>query len=412
MNLYGFLIILILIIIIAFELVVEKINRNYVKKTSNNPTEEVFRFYTSEILTKSAKYFESKSNIETYAKILYYIIFFIFLISGIFQWFSIEIINIVENEYIRAALFFAGYQLFFAILGLPFDIYQTFKIEKEFNFNRITPSIYIKDLIINALLSFIILTIILSIVITFINVSGNYWYIYASVAVVIFYIFLMYLYPVFIAPLFNKFEPLKNKELENKVFSLANIANFPIKNILQMDASKRSSHSNAFFAGFGRSRRIILFDTLLKNHSDEEILAILSHEIGHYKKRHIQKTFILIFILILLFFSIAGFLINTKFIYNALGFEKTIFTGLFIISIILSPISTIIKPVLLYLSRKHEHEADKFALLLINDKETIINTLVKLHKDNLSYPLPHPLYVKLHYSHPPLIKRIEKLCSI
>ena len=409
MDIFGFSIILILIAVVAFEFFVERINRNYIKKMCSNPPKEIFRFYTVEILTKSAKYFESKSNIETYAKILHYIIFISFLILGTFQRFSSEILNIFENEYIRAVLFFTGYQLFFAILELPFDIYQTFKIEKEYNFNRITPFVFIKDIIINALLSLIILTILLSIVIAFINASGNYWNIYASIAVIIFYIFLIYLYPVFVAPLFNKFEPLKNKELESKIFALAKKAGFSIKNILQMDASKRSSHSNAFFTGFGKNRRIVLYDTLLQKHSDEEILAILAHEIGHYKRKHIHKSIIFMVILTFIFFYIAGFLINTNFVYNALGFEKTVFTGLFIISIILSPLGIIIKPIFLYLSRKHEYEADKFALLLINDKETIINTLIKLHKDNLAYPLPHPLYVKLHYSHPPLIKRIEYL---
>lgn len=409
MNIYGYLIILLLISVFIYELAVEYLNKNYITKTCNKPPKEVFRFYTAELLTKSAKYYIAKNNIEIYAKILHHVIFFTFLILGIFQWFSYEILNLFESEYIRALVFFACYQLFFAILELPFDIYQTFKIEKEYEFNRTTLITYIKDIIINSLLSFIMLVIILTIVIAFINIGGEYWYIYTSAAVIIFYIFLMYLYPVFIAPLFNKFEPLKNKELENKIFSLANKANFPIKNILQMDASKRSSHSNAFFAGFGKNRRIVLFDTLLRNHNDEEILAILAHEIGHYKKRHIQKTFIIIFILIFIFFCLFGFLINAEFIYKAFGFEKTIFTGLFIISIILAPISVIIKPIFLYFLRKHEYEADRFALLLINEKETIISTLIKLHKDNLSYPLSHPLYVKLHYSHPPLIKRIEQL---
>ena len=193
--------------------------------------EEVFKFYPHDIFRQSAKYFERKSTLITYEKLLHYFIFFAFLILGIFQWYSSEILKNFGSEYIRAIIFFTSYLIFFAILELPFDIYQTFKIEKEYNFNHTTPVIFIKDLIINSILSFIILTILLSIIIAIIKIGGNYWYVYASAAVIFFYVLLMYLYPVLIAPLFNKFEPLKNKELESK-------AGFPIKSIFQMDALK------------------------------------------------------------------------------------------------------------------------------------------------------------------------------
>ena len=411
MNIYGILIVIILILVVLYELIIEIINKIYIKKSCNNPPKDVFKFYPLETLKKSAEYFECKTNIAIYSKILHYTIFFLLLISGVFQLFALELYNIFKSEYTCAIIFFTCYQLFFALFQLPFDLYQTFVIEKKYNFNKTTPIIFIKDLFLNAIISIIILSTLLSIIIAFINIGGSYWYLYVTVAVLLFYMFLIYLYPVVIAPLFNKFEPLKNTDLKEKIFLLAKKANFPIKNILQMDASKRSSHSNAFFAGLGKNRRIVLFDTILKNHSDEEILAILAHEIGHYKKRHLEKTFILIFVVTLIFFYVVAFLINSEFIYNSLGFEKRIFIGLFIVSIIFEPIIEIIKPVFLYFSRKHEYEADKFALSLNINKELMIETLVKLHKDNLSYPLLHPLYVKLHYSHPPLISRIKMLIT-
>jgi STE24 endopeptidase len=409
LNIYGILIVIILILVVLYELIIEIINKIYIKKSCNNPPKDVFKFYPLETLKKSAEYFECKTNIAIYSKILHYTIFFLLLISGVFQLFALELYNIFKSEYTCAIIFFTCYQLFFALFQLPFDLYQTFVIEKKYNFNKTTPFIFIKDLFLNAIISIIILSILLSIIISFINTGGSHWYLYATVAVLLFYMFLIYLYPVVIAPLFNKFEPLKNTDLKEKIFSLAKKANFPIKNILQMDASKRSSHSNAFFSGLGKNRRIVLFDTILKNHSDEEILAILAHEIGHYKKRHLEKTFILIFIVTINFFYVAAFLINSEFIYNALGFEKHIFIGLFIVSIIFEPIIEIIKPVFMYFSRKHEYEADKFALSLNINENLMVETLIKLHKDNLSYPLPHPLYVKLHYSHPPLISRIKML---
>lgn len=409
MPLIGYCIVLILIASEIYEFIVDRFNDKYIEKAAKNPTPQALEIYSQEELKKSAAYHNDRSRVDYYDSAVHSIMFFALLIFGIFQWFSSEIVHIYDSEYLMALIFFTCYQLLFALMGLPFEVYETFVVEKKYNFNKTTPLLFIKDTIIGGTISYIVFVIILFVIIGLIQTAGTFWYLYAACAVFFFSLFMMYLYPVVIAPLFNKFQPLEDKELEAKIFSLAKKAEFPLKNILQMDASKRSTHSNAYFTGLGKNKRIVLFDTLLNNHTNEEIVNILAHEIGHYKLGHLKKMLFFMFISTFVSFYLMGLLINNDFIYNALGFEKALFTGLFIISIILSPAGKIFEPISAYFSRKHEYEADKFAVNLTGERQIMAKTLVKLHKDNLSFPLPHPFYVKVHYSHPPLLKRIEHL---
>ena len=409
MPLIGYFIILILIAAEIYEFIVDKINDKYIEKVAANPPERALKIYSYRELQKSGKYHNDKSQVGYYESLVHGIIFFALLIFGVFQWFSAEIFYTYGSEYLRALIFFTFYQLLFAFIGLPFDIYETFVIEKKYDFNKTTPALFLKDTILGGTISYIVFVIMLFVIIALIKTAGTYWYLYAACAVFLFSLFMMYIYPVVIAPLFNKFQPLENKELESKIFNLAEKADFPVKNILQMDASKRSTHSNAYFTGFGKNKRIILFDTLLHNHTENEIINILAHEIGHYKLGHLKKMLFFMFVSVFVSFYLVGILINNEFIYHALGFEKSIFIGLFIISVILSPVGKVFEPVSSYFSRKHEYEADNFAVKLTGERETMADTLVHLHKDNLSFPLPHPLYVKIHYSHPPLLKRKEHL---
>lgn len=412
MTFVGYLIVFILIAAELFDILLEKFNDRFISKVSYKPTSGLLEIYTKEELEKSAEYHEEKSGLDFYDNVTQSLIFFFLLIAGLFQSFSYILVNNYSSEYLMALIFFFCYQLMFALIALPFDVYETFVIEKKYNFNKTTPSLFVRDLIIGSVISFVVFVIVLFTVIFLINTAGRFWYLYAAAIVFSFSVLMMYIYPTLIAPIFNKFEPLENKELEEKIFRLAEKADFPVKNIMQMDASKRSGHSNAYFTGFGRSKRIVLFDTLLENHSDNEILNILAHEIAHYKLGHLRKMLIFMFISTVVSFYVVGLLINNSFIYEALGFEKAVFSGLFIISIILGPAGKIFSPVFSYISRKHEYEADYFAVKLTGEKDIMKNTLIKLHKDNLSFPTAHPFYVKMHYSHPPLPERIASLEKI
>lgn len=314
-----------------------------------------------------------------------------------------------DNEWMRAMIFFLGYQILFSIIDLPFTLYNTFVVERKFGFNKMTIPLFIRDTIIGAFISVVILGIIFFVLTFLIDEAGSLWWFYSALFISAFSFIMSYLYPTFIAPLFNKFKTLENDNLKASIMEMSKKADFPLVNIFQMDASKRSTHSNAYFTGFGKKKRIVLFDTLIEKHSPDEIVSILAHEIGHFKLGHIKIMMAVSVISIFTIFYICGQLINQPFIYNSLGFEQSIFIGLFIISLILSPAGFILKPISSLFSRKHEFEADAFAIKQTEDAELMKNTLIKLHGDNLSNPLPHDILVFFHYSHPPLLQRIERI---
>ncbi|MBZ4644057.1 MAG: endopeptidase [Deferribacteres bacterium] len=405
MSIYGITFILILIFIELFHLSIDFQNHTHINRLNLDELEDI---YSIEELKKSLEYHNAKFFPSTLHSIVDIGMLALLFYSGIIQRFDYFLYNHF-NDYLHAIFLFTGFSIFNYIVGLPFVIYDTFFIEKRFGFNKMTPLIFIRDTILSSLIGFIFSSIVLSAIIFFIKSFTNTWVFVASIFMVGFMLFTTYIYPTLIAPLFNKFTPLENKELADKIFNLAKKANFPLKNILQMDASKRSTHSNAYFTGLGKNKRIVLFDTLLEKHSESELLAILGHEIGHYKLGHIKKMLFLSCIFIVLGFTGIKLLIDNSFIYESLGFAKSIPSGIFVISILFSPISFLLSPFLMKMSRKHEFEADSFSYKLTEDKLSLKEALIKLHKDNLSFPYPHKLYVVFNYSHPPLTERIKNL---
>jgi STE24 endopeptidase len=220
----------------------------------------------------------------------------------------------------------------------------------------------------------------------------------------------MWLYPVLIAPLFNKFEPITNKELENNIATLMGKAGLAVKGVFQMDAGKRSRHTNAYFTGIGRTKRIVLFDTLLSSHGDEEILSVLAHETGHWMKKHIIKQLILVEIMSLIGLFIVAKLLNWQLIYQTFGFPEQIkYVGLFLVPVLLSPLGYFMRPVGSAISRKYEREADDVAIRLMGTAGPMKNALIKLSADNLANLVPHPIFSWFNYSHPPPVERIERL---
>jgi STE24 endopeptidase len=221
---------------------------------------------------------------------------------------------------------------------------------------------------------------------------------------------ILWLYPVLIAPLFNKFEPIASRELETKIGTLMAKAGLAVKGVFQMDAGKRSKHTNAYFTGLGRTKRIVLFDTLLASHSDDEILSVLAHETGHWMKKHTIKQLILLEVLSLIGLFIVAKLLDWSLIYQTFGFQAQIeYIGLFLVPVILSPLGYFMRPVGSALSRKYEREADDVAVTLMGTAGPMKNTLIRLSADNLANLLPHPLFSWFNYSHPPPVERIERL---
>jgi STE24 endopeptidase len=313
----------------------------------------------------------------------------------------------------QALIFFGVLAVIGGVAGIPFDIYNTFVLEKKYGFSTITWKLWLTDLIKSVLISAVLMGILLSAFMAFILYLPKSWWFWAWVFFTSFEILLLWLYPVVIAPLFNKYEPIKDEELKEKITSLLSKVGLKAKGIFQVDEGKRSKHTNAYFTGIGKTKRIVLFDTLLASHSQEEILAVLAHEIGHWKKKHILKQLIAMIALSLVGFYLIYLMVNWPPLYGAFGLQETpVYVGLLLVSIYFSCIGFFFSPIGALISRRYEREADQMAHELVGTSEHMINALKRLAKDNLSNLHPHSLYVWFYYSHPPLIERIEYLQTL
>lgn len=307
-------------------------------------------------------------------------------------------------------LYIAVLALGYSLLTLPFSIYRTFVIEDRFGFNRTTPRTFVLDRIKGLGLAALLGGAFLSGILALFEHAGSYAWVYCWLAFTIVFLILEYVAPVWLLPLFNKFTPLESGELREAIFAYARSVDFPIKNVFVMDGSRRSTKSNAFFIGFGRHKRIALFDTLLKKHTVPELIAVLAHEIGHHKKKHIiQNTVFSILHAGIVLFLLSIFL-RSPGLYQAFYMEQpSIYSGLVFFALLCTPLEMVISLVTNALSRKNEYEADRFAARTIPHPQHLIEALKKLHADNLSNPIPHPFYVFLNYSHPPLLQRMQAI---
>jgi len=298
------------------------------------------------------------------------------------------------------------------LISMPFSLYNTFSIEKRFEFTNQTLGLWLKDFIKSLILNTLLLGFLLYVLLWFIRVLPDFWWLAGWVFMLLFSIFLLYISPYVIEPLFNKFKPMEDISLEGKIKETLARVGLKINRVFSMDASKRSSHSNAYFTGIGHVKRIVLFDTLLANHGDDEIIAILAHEAGHWKKKHILKMLVLSQIIGLVGFYLAhkltaGDLLAEVFMLDIPTIHAKLLLAVFIGTLALFPI----KPLMAYISRLHEIEADNFALQLTEAPVPMANALIKLGKDNLANLHPHPLYAAVYYSHPPMAQRVKRILS-
>ncbi|HNZ65076.1 MAG TPA: M48 family metallopeptidase [Smithella sp.] len=313
----------------------------------------------------------------------------------------------------QTLIFFGALASIGGVVGIPFDIYHTFILEKKYGFSTITWKLWLTDLMKSLMIATILMSVLLSVFMAFILYLPKSWWFWAWIFFTAFEILLMWLFPVVIAPLFNKYEPIQDEELKEKITALLANVGLKAKGIFQVDEGKRSRHTNAYFTGIGKTKRIVLFDTLLASHSHEEILSVLAHEIGHWKKKHILKQLIFMIAASLVGFYLVYLLINWRPLYGAFGLQQTpVYAGLLLVSLYFSCIGFFFSPLGAFISRRYEREADKMAHELIGISEPMINALKRLAKDNLSNLHPHPWYVWFYYSHPPLLERIEYLKSI
>ena len=297
-----------------------------------------------------------------------------------------------------------------SIASLPFSIYATFVIEERFGFNRMTWQTFVKDRVKGLLLGIILGTPILAGILAFFEYAGSYAWLYCWLAATVYSLVVQFIAPVWIMPLFNKFTPLEEGELRTAIVDYARSIHFPLDNIFVMDGSRRSKKSNAFFTGFGKYRRIVLFDTLIEKHTPPELLAVLAHEMGHYKRKHILKSFLLGVIQTGVMFYLLSFFISYPGLFDAFFMDRiSVYAGLIFFAMLYAPFELFFGIFFRVLSRKNEFEADRFSVQTTDNPTAMITALKKLTVDNLSNLLPHPFYVFLNYSHPPVLQRIKAI---
>jgi STE24 endopeptidase len=301
-----------------------------------------------------------------------------------------------------------------SLLEAPFNIFQTFVIEARFGFNKMTFALYLMDALKGLLIGALLGLPLLFSVLWLMERMGSYWWLYVWLVWVSFSLLILFIYPSFIAPLFNKFTPMQNDAMKTRIEALLERCGFTAQGLFVMDGSKRSAHGNAYFTGFGKTKRIVFFDTLLKHLSINEIEAILAHELGHFKRRHVIKRIALTFVLSLGFLWLLGLLMQTNWFYQGLGVtpsgqaSHSTALALLLFFMVLPVFSFLLSPIMSALSRKHEFEADAYAAEQTAPTD-LISALVKLYQDNASTLTPDPLYSTFYDSHPPAMVRIAHL---
>ncbi|HWH77534.1 MAG TPA: M48 family metallopeptidase [Candidatus Binatus sp.] len=318
-------------------------------------------------------------------------------------------LDVPIGAYCQGVLFCLGVALISALVGLPTDLYSTFRLEAKFGFNKTTVGLYISDKVKGLVLGLLIGAPFILIILWLMDVMGPYWWVWAFVFVSVFQLLMIVIFPTFIAPWFNKFEPLKEGEFRERILALANQIGFTTHGIFTMDGSKRSAHSNAYFTGIGKAKRIVLFDTLVEQMTMDQGLAVLAHEMGHYKMKHIRRMLVVQTVFLFLGLYVLSLLLKTPAFFSAFGLTPSNHVALVLFSLVSGPATFYLGPLMNRLSRKHEYEADRFAALTLKNGKPMEEALVNLTVKNLSNLNPHPWYSAYHYSHPTPAERISAI---
>lgn len=373
--------------------------------------EEFKNSYDESKYKNSQNYTRTNEQFDVVTSTFDFLLILCVIVFGLFNVLDIFVRSMgFQSEIVNGLLFFGIFMIFQDIISTPFSLYRHFVIEEKYGFNKMTLRTYVIDKIKGIFLMVLMGTPLLGVILYFFEYFNDLAWLYAWAIVSGFILILQPLFITFIAPLFNTFTPLEDGELKESIDSYSEKVQFPISRVDVMDGSRRSSHSNAYFSGIGKRKRIALFDTLLEKQSVQEILAIVAHEVGHYKNKHIQKG---IFLSILstgfMFFMVSVFMKNPQ-LFGAFSMEKlSVYGSIVFFQILFSPINMLLSLFTNALSRKNEFEADQYSVETIGDSRHLISGLKKLTVENLGNLTPHPLNVFLNYSHPPVLQRIRTL---
>ena len=398
-------------VITAFTYWLRFINLNYLRQHGTTVPAGFESAIDEEKLRTSSAYTFDSSRLGLWDSLFDNGVMIVFLFGGLIATFDRSVSSLSGSFVVSAILFFTLLTWASTLLGIPFDLYGTFRIEARYGFNTTTARLWIADFFKSQAIGAILLTFLISVVFVLIQWSPHQWWLWVWGFMALFSLFMMFISPYVIEPLFNKYEPVTEEGLESDIRIMMEKAGLKVGKVLQMDASKRSRHSNAYFTGIGKVKRIVLYDTLIKQMSHGEIVAVLAHEIGHWKKGHIWKRLLWAELMALAGSWLSFQLLSWPGLPGLLGLPpdislpaKMVVLG-FVASLVLFPLG----PFSAWRSRCHEREADLFASELTGKPENLAAALVKMSAENLSNLFPHPLYAGFYYSHPPTVERVHSL---
>jgi STE24 endopeptidase len=395
--------------------ILDAMNLRYGKRQSSEVPETFTDFIDLPTYQKSIEYTVAKTRFGLVNDFYESLILLIVILSGLLPWLYDGLSSTLGFSIWGQAMVLFVIGVLLGLPGVPFDWWGTFRLEERFGFNKSTQKLWVVDKIKGFILGFVIGYPLLTLLIYLVSVSGQLWWVWGFAVFFVFQLIMVVAYPMFIMPLFNKMEPMEQGELRDRLFALSERTGFKAQTILVIDGSKRSGHSNAFFSGFGRFRRIVLYDTLIEQMGIEELEAVLAHEIGHYKLGHIPKMIALSGVTTLAMFALLGWLAASTWFPEAFLFSESVsnqIVPVLLLFMLLSGLLTFwLSPLTSRWSRKHEYEADAFARDAMDSPEPLIRALRKLHTENLSNLTPHPIYSRFYYSHPTLLEREAALAS-
>ncbi|MCF7926640.1 MAG: M48 family metallopeptidase [Candidatus Izimaplasma sp.] len=384
---------------------------NYKNKDATIP-DVVSDVYDTKSYKKWKEYNMATFKFGIVTKTINLVIFLVLLASGLFVKFEDLSEQLFSTTSLQILIFLGIYYLIHFIIGIITDYYKSFVIEETYGFNKKTHKTFIKDKIKSFILTIVFGGGLIYLLFTLFENTGAYFILYAWISLVVIFIFVNMFYTTLIVPLFNKLTPLEDGELREKIIAFSEGVGYEVKSISVMDASRRSTKLNAFFSGFGRMKKIVLFDTLIDKMSDEEVVAVLAHEVGHSKHKHIIFNIVQTIIMLSVYVGLFALLLNLPIFNEAFGFDSVNFGfTLILFFILINPLTILVSLFTNTLSRKYEYQADEFAAANFN-KEDMESALKLLARENFSNLTPHGLYVKFHYSHPPVAKRISAIRKV
>lgn len=410
MRIMKWLLLFLFLLILVARLWLRRLNLYYLERHGHRVPDGFQGVIDGPLLARTSDYTLANSRLGLAETLWGSLLLTLFIFAGPLTWYDRWISGLSGSFIVQGVLFALGLMLLQTLLDIPFSLYRTFVLEERFQFNTSTPRLWLTDLLKSLGIGSLLLALLVAGALALVKASPNSWWLWVWAFFAVITLLLMYLSPVLIEPLFFKFQPLQNQQLAERVKAVMAEAGLQVEKVQQVDASRRSKHSNAYFTGIGRVKRIVLFDTLLEQMDEEEILGVLAHEAGHWKLGHIWKRLLTMELVSLAICWLGWQLLAWGGVPGLFGLDSLSFVGqVLLLGFLASLVGFPLTPISSALSRRHEWQADRFAVALTGQAEPLARALIKLCRENLSNLHPHPLYAWFYYSHPPVVARVGRL---